>query len=212
MSMFKLAESVKNGYRLKIYQDNEPMNPRTEWDNLGTIAYGHSKYILGEEEAQYTEQYDNWDQWFNCEILKPYSGNVFYLPVYIYDHSGVTISTKPFHCPWDSGQIGFIYVTKEKVRKWFGVKRITAKIRDKVYQALQHEINIYDKYLTGQAWGYILEKAVDCKCKGSMNPCCYEYIYETIDSCWSYYGDFDLLRNELPVDKKTINKLLDDVA
>jgi hypothetical protein len=34
--------------------------------------------------------------------------------LYLYDHSGITISTSPFSCGWDSGQVGFIYLTRQK--------------------------------------------------------------------------------------------------
>ena len=39
------------------------------------------------------------------------------MPCYIYDHSGITISTGSFGCRWDNGQFGYIMITKEKARK-----------------------------------------------------------------------------------------------
>jgi len=36
------------------------------------------------------------------------------LPLYLYDHSGITMSTSVFSCPWDSGQVGWIYASKQK--------------------------------------------------------------------------------------------------
>ena len=36
------------------------------------------------------------------------------LPLFLYDHSGITMSTGPFSCPWDSGQVGWIYAPKQK--------------------------------------------------------------------------------------------------
>ena len=30
------------------------------------------------------------------------------------------MSTGPFSCPWDSGQVGFIYVEKKKVKEEWG--------------------------------------------------------------------------------------------
>ena len=42
------------------------------------------------------------------------------LPLYLYDHSGITISTGPFSCPWDSGQVGWIYAPKDTFRKVTG--------------------------------------------------------------------------------------------
>jgi hypothetical protein len=47
--------------------------------------------------------------------------------VYAYSHSGLTVSTTPFPCPWDSGQLGFALVSKEDIRKRYGIKRVTKK-------------------------------------------------------------------------------------
>ena len=36
--------------KLKVFRDCESYNnPRTAWDNLGTMAYKHRNYTLGEE-------------------------------------------------------------------------------------------------------------------------------------------------------------------
>ena len=40
-------------------------------------------------------------------------GKYVILPLYLYDHSGITMSTGPFSCPWDSGQVGWIYASKK---------------------------------------------------------------------------------------------------
>ena len=40
--------------------------------------------------------------------------------LYLYDHSGITMSTGSFCDSWDSGQVGFIYVTKEDIEKEYG--------------------------------------------------------------------------------------------
>ena len=37
--------------------------------------------------------------------------------LYMYEHSGITISTSKFNCQWDSGQIGFVYVEKKTIRE-----------------------------------------------------------------------------------------------
>ena len=37
---------------------------------------------------------------------------VFTRPIYAYIHGDITLSAKPFSCPWDSGQIGFQVITR----------------------------------------------------------------------------------------------------
>jgi len=36
-----------------------------------------------------------------------------YLPLYLFAHSGVRVSTEPFNDPWDSGQCGFAVLEKD---------------------------------------------------------------------------------------------------
>ena len=108
-------------------------------------------------------------------IQKLLDDNVFMLPLYLYDHSGITMNTGGFSCPWDSGQVGYIYVTKEKVREEFKVKVVSPKLRAKVYKILEQEVKVYDDYLTGNVWGYIIK----------------DHNGNEIDdgSCWGFYGD-----------------------
>ncbi len=40
-------------------------------------------------------------------------GKYVILPLYLYDHGGITMRTNPFSCPWDSGQVGWIYAPKK---------------------------------------------------------------------------------------------------
>ena len=98
------------------------------------------------------------------------------LPLYLYDHSGITISTGPFNCPWDSGQIGYIYVTKEAIKKEFNRKIMSKKLEQKAIDIMRSEVNTYDDYLTGSVYGYVIEptdenKEINCD-----------------DSCWGFFG------------------------
>lgn len=144
-------------YTISIEQDLEPLNPREEFDNLGTMACEHPKYNLGDS---------------NLQGREPSKGNIS-LPLYLYDHGGITISTTPFSCKWDSSRVGTIFVSKEKIYKEYGVKRISKTLRRKVIDILRAEIKIYDDYLTGNVWGYVI--------KNENN--------EEVDSCWGFFGD-----------------------
>lgn len=89
------------------------------------------------------------------------------LPLYLYDHSGLTISHGSFSCQWDSGQVGWHYMTKEDLDKEFGgdIERGQA--------CLEAELKIYDHCLTGNVWGFIVEDEAG----------------NDVDSCWGFYGD-----------------------
>ena len=139
-----------NHYIFNIVRDPEPMNPREECVNFGTMACWHRRYRLGDEQPQETPE----------EYLRGISDAIV-LPLYLYDHSGITISTAPFSCPWDSGQVGFISVSKAKVREEFGIQRITAKVREKAEEILRGEVKDYDQYLQGEIWAFEIKELPD---------------------------------------------------
>lgn len=112
--MKHVFEAVDGNYRLRIYPDPEPYNPRDE-HNLGTMVCSHRRYNLGDEQAENLDFYSGWEEWLENEILKPHKGEVVYLPLYIYDHGGITMNTTGFSCPWDSGQVGWIYCAKQRL-------------------------------------------------------------------------------------------------
>jgi hypothetical protein len=150
-------------FTAEIYFDPDPSNPR-EWGSPFTMACFHRNYRLGDE-----HDFDSPRELEEFVARK----DVISLPLYLYDHSGITMSTGPFGCSWDSGQVGHIYITAEQARKEFGWKHITKARRDQLYQYLESNVAVYDQYLTGDVYGYVIKNADG----------------EEIDSCWGFYGD-----------------------
>ena len=105
------------------------------------------------------------------------------LPLYLYDHSGITMSTSSSSCPWDSGQIGFIYVDHSKALKWFGEKELTREFYKKVVESLRSEVQIYDDFLTGNIFGYAVWKQDD-----ELDDDDYK-LGGNLESCWGFYPD-----------------------
>ena len=151
------------GYTIKIAQDEYPESPRS-WDNFGKMVCFHKRYNLPVEFTGLDS--DNYGSW---EEMKEYlikQGAIVILPIFMYDHSGITVSTKPYGDRWDSGQVGFIYATREDLkREGFTKKRAT--------EFLENEVKIYDQFLTGDIWGYDVEG--------------------TTESCWGFYGQKDAM-------------------
>ncbi len=94
------------------------------------------------------------------------------LPLYLYDHSGITMSTGQFSCPWDSGQVGYIICDDETIQREFDGDR------DKAEKALEAEVAVYDDYLSGNVYGFIVEERVCDDCD----------TWEEIDSCWGFFS------------------------
>jgi hypothetical protein len=142
--------------KLKIRRDPDPQSPRGHNVVFGLMVCWHSKHKLGDIQPNCPP--DEWTQ-----------GNLderdVELPLYLFDHSGITMRTEPFACRWDSGQVGWIRATVEEVIKEFGDDSEESK--EKARKVLQQEVSSYDLYLRGEVWGY-------------------EY---GDDSCWGFYGD-----------------------
>ena len=158
------------GYQIKIEQDCDAENPR-EWDNVGTIICFHGRYNLGDKHNLISSQFNGWNELheYIVEILKA----AIILPLFLYDHSGLRIKVGSFqgllpqgHAEFDSGQVGFIYVTEKKARIEWG-----NEWKEKSEAYLAGEVKDYDTYLRGDVWGYVITKDE-----------------ENIDSCWGHYG------------------------
>ncbi len=145
----------------KIYQDDDPgESPRT-WDNMGKIVAFHKRYDLGDKTELKFDQFDGWDA-----LQKHLIDNekaAFCLPLYLYDHSGLHLKIGSFagllpqgHAEFDSGQVGFVYVTKETIRKEFGTAGPANMERAK--GCLKSEIANYNQYLEGDVYRYAIER------------------------------------------------------
>lgn len=129
------------------------------------------------------ESLSNEDIWY---LLEKHS-NIIALPLFLYEHSGITMSTTSFNDRWDSGQVGWIYTDKETVLsqrdKFQNIKGNLIKITERnwkeaAYQFLKGEVKEYDMYLQGDVYGIVIEE-YDLDSEE----------FDEIDSCWGFYDD-----------------------
>lgn len=174
-------EETFRDHTIKIIHDPDPENPR-DYDNLGTMSCWHRRHNLGDKH-NHDDPRDllielaglNSDTELGMNALFARAEHrAIILPLYLYDHSGITMNTTGFHCPWDSGQVGYVHVSLEDVRTEFQIERVTQMTRAKVQERLKQEVATYDHYLTGNCYGFIVEKNED-----------------EIATCWGFLGDFD---------------------
>lgn len=154
------VEKTPEGYNVRyIAVDNEPESPR-QCDNFGVMVCFHGKYNLGDDEHGYrSEMFDSWDG-LRDEIERNENPGVI-LPLYLYDHSGITMKTHPFGDRWDSGQIGFIFISKDKIMEEFSIDdkdAIADEVLESAKKILEGEVVIYDQYLTGDVYRLVKEK------------------------------------------------------
>lgn len=149
-----IYEETYQGFDIKIHYDTDPENPR-DWDNLGTMICRHPRYHLGDDHS-FAEARDFLIDLINCpgetelstgRLVERANEVAVFLPVFLYDHSGLALNTTGFHCMWDSAQVGFIYATFKTIRKEYGVKRISAGLRARVADYLRAELATYNDYI-----------------------------------------------------------------
>lgn len=158
------------GLTVDIYWDNEfPIDPREDWEHCGTyMICAHREYNLGDIQVKADDYRSPADA---AKAAMREVGGVFAMPLYLYDHSGLSMSTSEFSCPWDSGQVGVIVATAELVQE-FGTTA-TPERMEKVRARLRAEVSEYNSYLTGECFGYIVKDADG----------------EVLDSCGGFLGD-----------------------
>ncbi len=185
-------EEKQRGYRIAICHDADPVSPRDD-STLGKMTCWHRRYDLGDKHGfdgptEYLAELVGW----SGEKAERYLGqcnsaheliegvqsaanvHAVVLPLYLFDHSGLTMNTVGFHCPWDSGLVGFIHVTLEQIRHEYGVKRVSASRRENIKKLLRNEVEVYAHYLEGAVYGFVVSSDD-----------------EELNSCWGFYGDFE---------------------
>lgn len=181
-------KKTKTGFEARyITTDDGPESPR-EWDNFGTMVCFHDRYDLGDK-----HDYNSPEQFWlslaeeltgeECEKLeelelealqKLVDDKIVILPLFLYDHSGITMKTSPFGCQWDSGQVGYIYITYEKIKEEYSLKKISKNAIEKAKKLLVAEIETYDQYLTGDVYTIVKEvygtdkEQIDYDCVGGF--------------------------------------------
>lgn len=192
------------GFTIEVHRDDDAQSPRDYCDFGGTMVCWHRRYNLGDEQRtddvsdfmqelacevdpSVEDRINYWedegyhlrgeahaDNMIEKAIRAALDKHVVMLPLYLYDHSGITMSTGSFSCPWDSGQVGYIYMTREQIERDYGWKLLTKARVKKILSCLKEEVETYDHYLTGNVFGYEVKDPHDAD--------------DTLDSCWSYYG------------------------
>ena len=128
----------------------------------------HNRYRLGDKHEYSSKDYNSWEEM--KEAIEKEDVAVI-LPLYLYDHSGITMATTPFICRWDSGQVGFVIVTRKAIRENWSVKRVTKKLIEQAEEIAVSEVKTYDQYISDDTYRFVLE--VDGEVK---------------DSCGGFYG------------------------
>ena len=165
---------TKTGFEARyLIQDNDPFDPR-ENENLGTMVCFHKRYTLGDKTELNSDMFNGWEEMYDYLIKEKKA--VMVLPLYLYDHSGISMKVGSFqgylpqgHAEFDSGQVGFIYCTKEDLKR-IGITKAKAE------KSLMAEVGEYNQYIQGDV--YCLVKETYNKDKEQIDQ----------ENCGGYYG------------------------
>jgi hypothetical protein len=176
--------------RVRIVQDEDPMNPRIEYENVARFALAHKRYNLGDTAKTLgwtfrSEEYDGWDE-VETRIQQKFNPLVIE-PVSLHDHGGISLSLGVSK-GWDSGQVGFAYVTREDMERNWSKETVAAMTDEerleRARKCIEGELECYSSYLEGDVWGFVVEKRDEClSCKHEE--------WQELESCWGFYGTKD---------------------
>lgn len=169
--MDAVHEFTHAGLTVEIHYDESAESPRDRGEDCLTtrLVLDHRRYTLANEADDISplDYFGGWDE-VEAAIREAYDV-VALQPVYGYDHGSLTCSTTPFSCPWDSGTLGLVFVTRQSMDDGFGAGEWTD---EDVQRSIKAEVEEYAAYLRGEVYGYVVKDKDD----------------ETLDSCWGYIG------------------------
>ena len=198
---YDIAEKVRlsNGWTFNVCYDTIEESPFEMFDRIGTILTTDNRYWTGDEVIGC--DIDDYDVEEFLKSVKDNGGIV--LPICAYIHSGVTVWHSDFEGravdSWDSGVIGFSYITAETIQKEYGA--VNDETRQKAAKALDSELKAIDTIMNAPAYGLVLE----------------DDRYNTIDSIWGLYG-YDSIADmveyhihDFDIPKNILTELLDKI-
>ena len=164
----------KNGLIAEIEMGESFETPR-DWDNLGQM-YVKSRGCIGVDETNLDEEevlilmfdalgespedivgyisqngYDVSERAVNSVLNRLSKEIAVCYPVYRYEHGSVSYDTFT-RCRWDSGLVGIMYATKEKIKECYGVKRMSKSVIEKASKNLFGELKTYTEWANGEVY------------------------------------------------------------
>jgi hypothetical protein len=147
---------LPDGRLLQIFYEQEPESPLRLDDAIGRAYCWHRRYNLGHADNPYAEPRELSEalaEEFGAKGSELLDAGVVLVPLYLYDHSGLTMSTHPYSDPWDSGQVGWWVIKPAEVKEHFGGDR------DKARAYVDAEIRQYADYLEDDVYRYEITDA-----------------------------------------------------
>jgi len=173
---------------IQLIPDRDCESPR-DWEHLWTwvttmsAGYSDRNPRYDEKTARYSGSWSS-GKWYrpedfegeDGELDKEFQQKSIVVPLHLYRHSGdfISVGTRSTaangNCRWDSGIMGFAFVSKEKLKKEYACKCITKKVIERAMDCLRSEVAAMNAYNDGSVYGV---KVVNMRTDAE-------------DSCWGF--------------------------
>lgn len=157
--MQAVEEVYKIGENTLAYLTPDPdaTSPRDNDGHVGRMVCWHGRHRLGDEQPDLSPL--EWQREHADEVM---------LPLYLYEHNGMTMNTSGFSCQWDSGQVG-----------WISAPRQDDMSDSELRVQLEQEVDEYDTWLRGEVYGVVIETdgAIEDSLWGLLG---YDYARDTL--------------------------------
>ena len=184
-----LKARLPNGNKVQaeLIYDQHAANPR-DCDNLGTILIAPNKahWVASPDSAVDTSipfgknPYEHWENLRREQLKLKKSEIAIVYPITKYEHGEISLQLG-YKQGWDYTVSGFVYVTKETLRKCYGVDRITKSIIERAKNCLQAELDLLTSWLNGDCYGWQIKEYA--RTDDGLD---WEEV-DTLDSCWGYF-------------------------
>ena len=137
-------------------------------ENIVTEKYGYSLTINIYQDSDASNPFEEFDMLGTLENTFPnaFDGDAFSEQL---DKERAVFVESP---TWGIDYV--IYATRERIREYYNVKRLTKNVLAKAFDCLMAERAFYENWLNGGVVGYIVTD---------------DETGEEIDSCWGFYDD-----------------------
>ena len=97
----------------------------------------------------------------------------------MYEHSGIAFSLNDFKDSFDSGFLGFAYVTPSDIETLKLIKKVDIITEEIVKDFVEKDLKLYNAYVEGEVYEYNLYKLVTCEHCGNIGK---EHIISCVDN------------------------------
>lgn len=160
--VIKKWQKPKDTFSIVCEIDEHPDDPFKIDAYITTFVLSHKRYNLGNKTSIDFSTITSWEG-VKAAIKREFKDALCITPVYMYDHSGISLSNTPFSCPWDSGQVGYALIRKSHLKYWGLDVNMT---QEELLKRIMDDTFKYSLYLNGESYIISLVEHTTCETCG----------------------------------------------